>query len=86
MTTHEVIAPRLAALRTYMADHALDALIIPHDDDHLGEYTPAEAERLIAAGAGNYRVCGIALEAVGNGATGTDAQFEMIPVQAWLTK
>lgn len=46
MTTHEVIAPRLAALRTYMANHALDALIIPHDDEHLGEYTPAEAERL----------------------------------------
>lgn len=42
--------------------------------------------KTIAAGAGNYRICGIAIEAVGNGASGTDAQFEMIPVQAWLTK
>ena len=42
--------------------------------------------KTIAAGAGNYRVCGIALEAVGNGAAGTDAQFEMIPLQGWLTK
>ena len=46
MTTHELIASRLAALRAYMASHALDALIIPHDDEHLGEYLPAEAERL----------------------------------------
>ena len=46
MTTHELIAPRIAALRAYMASHALDALIIPHDDEHLGEYLPAEAERL----------------------------------------
>ena len=46
MTTHELIAPRLAALRAHMADQELDALIIPHDDEHLGEYIPPEAERL----------------------------------------
>lgn len=44
------------------------------------------AVKTIAAGAGNYVVIGIAMEAVGNGATGTDAQFEMIPLQAWRTK
>ena len=46
MTTHELIAPRLAALRAHMADQELDALIIPHDDEHLGEYIPPEADRL----------------------------------------
>lgn len=42
--------------------------------------------RTIGAGAGNFIVIGIALEAVGNGATGTDAQFEMIPLQSFRTK
>jgi len=46
MTIHELIAPRLAALRAYMADQEIDAIVIPHDDEHLGEYIPPEAERL----------------------------------------
>ncbi|MFC3913416.1 aminopeptidase P family protein [Pseudaeromonas sharmana] len=46
MTNHELIANRIQALRGWMAEQNLDALIIPHDDDHLGEYLPAEAERL----------------------------------------
>ncbi len=46
MTNHEAIVNRIAALRAWMATQQVDALIIPHDDDHLGEYLPAEAERL----------------------------------------
>lgn len=46
MTNHELIAHRIQSLRAWMAEQNLDALIIPHDDDHLGEYLPAEAERL----------------------------------------
>lgn len=47
MTTHAGYrVPPCGSVRTYMANHALDALIIPHDDEHLGEYTPAEAECL----------------------------------------
>ncbi len=46
MTTHDEIIRRVAALRGYMAEQQLDALLIPHDDEHLGEYIPAEAERL----------------------------------------
>ena len=39
-------ASRLSALRHSMGEHHLDAFIIPHDDEHLGEYIPAYAERL----------------------------------------
>ena len=74
MTTHEVIAPRLAALRTYMADHALDALIIPHDDDHLGEYTPAEAERLSWA-TGFTGSAGVALLQANSAALFVDGRY-----------
>src|SRR3984885_6191869 len=39
-------ASRLAALRQELARQALDGLIVPRADEHLGEYVPASAERL----------------------------------------
>lgn len=46
MTKQSPIGDRLQALRQLMAQHHLDAFIIPHEDEYLGEYTPPEAERL----------------------------------------
>lgn len=39
-------AQRLAAIRHAMAAQDLQAFIVPHDDEHLGEYIPPYAERL----------------------------------------
>src|SRR6218665_2357248 len=39
-------APRLAALRTELAKRGLDGFVLPHSDQHMGEYLPAYAERL----------------------------------------
>lgn len=39
-------AHRLTAARRTMAEHQIHAFIVPHDDEHLGEYIPPYAERL----------------------------------------
>src|SRR5258706_12546454 len=39
-------APRLKALRTELAKRGLDGFVVPHSDQHMGEYLPAYAERL----------------------------------------
>ncbi|MGR7923068.1 aminopeptidase P family protein [Zobellella denitrificans] len=39
-------ATRLAAVRDSLKQQGLDAFIVPHDDEHLGEYIPPHAERL----------------------------------------
>ena len=39
-------AERLGALRRELATLGLDGLIVPHADEHLGEYMPARAQRL----------------------------------------
>ena len=39
-------AHRLAAVRRSMAEQGVNAFIVPHDDEHLGEYIPPYAERL----------------------------------------
>ena len=39
-------APRLAALRAELARRELDGFVVPHSDQHMGEYLPAYAERL----------------------------------------
>src|ERR1700722_7696445 len=39
-------APRLAALRGELKKRGLDGFLIPHSDEHQGEYLPAHAERL----------------------------------------
>jgi Xaa-Pro aminopeptidase len=39
-------APRLAALRAELKARGLDGFVVPHSDEHMGEYLPANAERL----------------------------------------
>ncbi len=39
-------APRLAALRAELAKRGLDGFLVPHSDEHQGEYLPPRAERL----------------------------------------
>src|SRR5258706_15386700 len=39
-------APRLAALRTELTRRGMDGFVVPHSDQHMGEYLPAYAERL----------------------------------------
>jgi Xaa-Pro aminopeptidase len=39
-------APRLAALRAELERRGLDGFVVPHADEHQGEYLPASAERL----------------------------------------
>ncbi|MBA5764048.1 aminopeptidase P family protein [Vibrio sp. 404] len=37
---------RLTAIREWLVQHNLDALLVPHEDEYLGEYVPAHNERL----------------------------------------
>ena len=46
MNNFEIIETRVAQVRAELAMQELDAFIVPHDDEHLGEYIPAYAERL----------------------------------------
>lgn len=39
-------SPRIAALRAELAKRELDGFIVPHSDQHMGEYLPPCAERL----------------------------------------
>src|SRR5690242_19594961 len=39
-------APRLAALRAELKKRGLDGFVVPHADEHMGEYLPPKAERL----------------------------------------
>ncbi|MBV7300448.1 aminopeptidase P family protein [Enterovibrio paralichthyis] len=43
---HAIIAERVDALRRWLEEQAMDALIIPHEDEFLGEYIPEHNERL----------------------------------------
>lgn len=43
---HTNINNRLAALRSWLEQHQIDALLVPHEDEYLGEYVPAHNERL----------------------------------------
>ncbi len=45
----EVISQRVEQIRHWLADNQLDALLIPHEDEYLGEYIPAHNERLLWA-------------------------------------
>ncbi|KLN63322.1 aminopeptidase P family protein [Vibrio sp. VPAP30] len=40
------IEQRLSAIREWLAQHNIDALLVPHEDEYLGEYVPAHNERL----------------------------------------
>ncbi|WP_059022287.1 aminopeptidase P family protein [Vibrio coralliirubri] len=43
---HNITAERVAAVRAWLETSKLDAVIIPHEDEYLGEYVPAHNERL----------------------------------------
>ncbi|TOF34196.1 X-Pro aminopeptidase [Vibrio parahaemolyticus] len=43
---HNDTLSRVNAIREWLAQHNIDALLIPHDDEYLGEYVPAHNERL----------------------------------------
>jgi Xaa-Pro aminopeptidase len=39
-------APRVAMLRNWMAEHGVDAILVPRSDEHQGEYVAPSSERL----------------------------------------
>ncbi|OEF07090.1 aminopeptidase P family protein [Vibrio genomosp. F10] len=43
---HQSTSERVQALRNWLSEHNYDAIIIPHEDEYLGEYIPAHNERL----------------------------------------
>ncbi|MGF1698249.1 aminopeptidase P family protein [Vibrio lamellibrachiae] len=43
---HQSISERVQAIRAWLTKHNYDAIIIPHEDEYLGEYIPAHNERL----------------------------------------
>ncbi|EKA4470817.1 X-Pro aminopeptidase [Vibrio parahaemolyticus] len=43
---HNDTLSRVNAVREWLAQHNIDALLIPHEDEYLGEYVPAHNERL----------------------------------------
>ncbi len=46
---HSQISQRIEQLRTWLTQQDFDALIIPHEDEFLGEYIPEHNERLLWA-------------------------------------
>ena len=62
------VAPKLAALRSRFADHALDAYLIPSADEHLNEYLPEVKQRRKWA----------------SGFTGSSGDFLVGHTQAWV--
>ncbi|MFH4896193.1 aminopeptidase P family protein [Vibrio sp. Y42_MX_L11] len=43
---HNETLSRVNAIREWLAQHNIDALLVPHEDEYLGEYVPAHNERL----------------------------------------
>ncbi|EJG1730522.1 aminopeptidase P family protein [Vibrio parahaemolyticus] len=43
---HNDTLSRVNAIREWLAQHNIDALLVPHEDEYLGEYVPAHNERL----------------------------------------
>ncbi|WP_423840003.1 aminopeptidase P family protein [Vibrio mytili] len=43
---HNDTQSRVNAIREWLIQHNIDALLIPHEDEYLGEYVPAHNERL----------------------------------------
>ena len=67
-------AQRLANVRDDMRQQQLDAFIVPHDDEHLGEYIPPHAERL-AWLTGFTGSAGAALVLAGKAAVFVDGRY-----------
>ncbi|MGX9418577.1 aminopeptidase P family protein [Vibrio sp. WJH972] len=43
---HELTFERISSIRQWLVENDLDAFIVPHEDEYLGEYIPAHNERL----------------------------------------
>ncbi len=43
---YQSISQRVSEIRNWLTSNGLDAIIIPHEDEYLGEYVPAHNERL----------------------------------------
>ncbi|MFH4740030.1 aminopeptidase P family protein [Vibrio diabolicus] len=43
---HNETLSRVNAIREWLVQHNIDALLVPHEDEYLGEYVPAHNERL----------------------------------------
>lgn len=43
---HNDTQSRVNAIREWLTQHNIDALLVPHEDEYLGEYVPAHNERL----------------------------------------
>ncbi|EOA8959379.1 aminopeptidase P family protein [Vibrio harveyi] len=43
---HNDTQSRVNAIREWLAQHNIDALLVPHEDEYLGEYVPVHNERL----------------------------------------
>ncbi|WP_447062403.1 aminopeptidase P family protein [Vibrio alginolyticus] len=43
---HNDTQSRVNAIREWLAQHNIDTLLVPHEDEYLGEYVPAHNERL----------------------------------------
>jgi len=43
---HNDTQSRVNAIREWLAQHNIDALLVPHEDEYLGEYVPTHNERL----------------------------------------
>ncbi|EOD77688.1 Xaa-Pro aminopeptidase [Grimontia indica] len=71
---HAIIAQRVDALRRWLEEQALDALIIPHEDEFLGEYIPEHNERLLWA-TGFTGSAGAAVIARDNAAMFVDGRY-----------
>ncbi|WP_299491079.1 aminopeptidase P family protein [uncultured Shewanella sp.] len=69
-----LIATRLNAIRTEMANNDLDAFIVPRADEYLGEYVPAHNERLYWA-TGFTGSAGMAIILKGSAAIFTDGRY-----------
>ncbi|MGH7069631.1 MAG: aminopeptidase P family N-terminal domain-containing protein, partial [Acetobacteraceae bacterium] len=69
-----VYASRLASLRAVLATRELGGCLVPHADEHLGEYVPASAERL-AWLSGFTGSTGLALVLADRAALFTDGRY-----------
>ncbi len=67
-------ADRLAALRAELARQRLDGFLVPRADEHLGEYVPARADRLLWL-TGFSGSAGLAIVLAGKAAAFTDGRY-----------
>lgn len=71
---HTIIAQRVELIREWLKLHSLDAFIIPHEDEYLGEYVPAHNERLLWT-SGFTGSAGVAVITADNAAIFVDGRY-----------